>query len=259
MAFAQLPPTASNIQSQSALIAWPEATGGTGPYKHNLYRSSVTGFTPGAGNKIASLLASGVLSFQDTGLIPNTVYYYVVEADDTGNADALVQSSQFTMATTLPQQLSQNVAVPTEVAGTVDQMFSANSFEGVIDAAVVGNVYPGQFVKVVNASTPFPTFTPATADGDDVFGTVNFDSIKPFYIAGDRVSVSSKGNVVRLFATETIAKGAQVCLDTTATAAVQATGHTGKSVVGRAYDQGANNGIPFRVMLACPLTPTATA
>ena len=260
--FAQTPPVASNITDQTALISWAEATGGTGPYQHNLYRSSINGFTPGAGNKIASALASGVLSFQDTGLIPNTVYYYVVEAIDTGNGNTTVQSTQYTMPTTSQQSLSPNVAAPTEIAGTVDQMFSANSHEGVIDAGFNGTVYPGQAVKIVDASTPFPTFTPCTANNDPVWGFVNFDYVHPNFKAGDRVSISRGGNVIRLFATQTIAKGAEVVLDTTATAAVQnvvgAGGSGTASLVGEAYDQGANNGIPFRVFLRCPSIPLVT-
>jgi hypothetical protein len=262
MSLTQLPPTASNIQSQSALITIPESTGGTGPYKHNLYRSTVTGFTPAAGNEVATLLAVGTLTFQDTGLIPNTVYYYVAEAVDTGNGNATQQSTQFTMASTLSQQLSQNVAAPTEIAGTVDQQFSANSFEGVIDAGFGGTAYPGQAVKIVNTNTPFPTFTPCTANNDPVWGFINYDYIKPSYVAGDRISVSRGGNVIRLFATQTIAKGAEVMLDITAVAAVQnvvgAGGSGSASLVGEAYDQMANNGIPARVFLRCPSIPLVT-
>lgn len=194
MALAQAPPTASNIQAQSAQITWPEATGGTGPYFQKVYRSSVTGFTPGAGNLVflGALIAggNGVLTFNDTGLIPNTVYYYVVQVVDTGAGSATANSTQFTMASTSQMQLSQNVAVPTEIAGTVDQQFNVNSHEAVVDGAVVGNIYPGQAVLLVNSSTPFPTVTQAVNATDAVWGFVEYDNIKPFYVAGDRISVS---------------------------------------------------------------------
>lgn len=250
-------PTATLITDQTAQISWVSASGGTGPYTPSLYRSTTTGFTPGAGNLVA-LLPAGTLTYKDTGLIPNTVYYYAVQSTDSLGATPSAVN-QLTMTSTLGQSLSQNVAVPTQIAGTVDQQFSSNSFEGMIDPSVTGNVYPGQAVMIYNSTIKGLTFVPCTAATDPVFGFVNYDFIHSSFTGGTPVSVSSAGNVVRLFATETIAKGAEVCLDITATAAVQASGHTGNTIVGYAMDQMSNNGVVGRVMLRCPLIPAATA
>jgi hypothetical protein len=50
--------------------------------RYNVYRSTTSGFTPGAGNRIASLVDG--LGYDDTsGLVDGATYYYVVRAVDT--------------------------------------------------------------------------------------------------------------------------------------------------------------------------------
>lgn len=260
MAYVMGTVSAANIQSQTATINWTAASGGTGPYSYNVYRSTTTGFATGAGNLIATL-GVGVLTFNDTGLIPNTVYYYVVDSLDTGNANAVAASAQFTMASTLPQQLSQNQAVPTQIAGTVDSQFSSESFDCVIDASVVGTLYPGQAVMLKDTTTPYRTVVPAVNANDNVWGFIQYDFIHQSFVAGTPCTVSTGGNVIRLFATQTIAKGTQVCYDPTAIAAVQNTQANGGSgaatIVGYALQQGANNGVPFAVYQKTPTFATA--
>ncbi|MFZ0770912.1 MAG: malectin domain-containing carbohydrate-binding protein, partial [Candidatus Sulfotelmatobacter sp.] len=64
---------------------------------YNVYRSTTSGFTPGASN----LIASGVTgtTYTNTGLAASTTYYYVVEAVDAdGSSAASAQASATTQA-----------------------------------------------------------------------------------------------------------------------------------------------------------------
>jgi hypothetical protein len=55
------------------------ATGGTGPYTYQWYRSTTTGFAPGGGNILSGETA---LTLLDTGLSLDTTYYYKVVVTD---------------------------------------------------------------------------------------------------------------------------------------------------------------------------------
>jgi hypothetical protein len=65
---------------------------------YNVYRSTISGFTPGSGNLIASGVTSP--SYTNTGLTASTTYYYVVEAIDSyGTSPASNQASATTEPT----------------------------------------------------------------------------------------------------------------------------------------------------------------
>jgi hypothetical protein len=70
------------------------ATGGTSPYTYQWYRSTSTGFTPGAGNILSGQTS---LTLNDTGLTAFTPYYYKIRATD--NVSATVDSTEFTTTT----------------------------------------------------------------------------------------------------------------------------------------------------------------
>jgi hypothetical protein len=53
---------------------------------YNVFRSTTNGFTPSSSNQVASGVTS--TSFSDTGLLPSTTYYYVVEAVDAAGTSA---------------------------------------------------------------------------------------------------------------------------------------------------------------------------
>jgi hypothetical protein len=64
---------------------------------YNVYRSTTSGFTPGAGNLIASGVATA--SYTDTGLVASTTYYYIVVAVDSyGSSPASAQAQATTQA-----------------------------------------------------------------------------------------------------------------------------------------------------------------
>jgi hypothetical protein len=64
---------------------------------YNVYRSTTSGFTPGAGNLVVSGLTSP--SYSNTGLAASTTYYFIVEAlDSYGTSAASAQASATTQA-----------------------------------------------------------------------------------------------------------------------------------------------------------------
>lgn len=66
---------------------------------YDLYASTTSGFTPGPSNLIASSLTG--LSYSNTGLLPSTTYYYVVEAvDSVGASVPSTQASDTTHSAT---------------------------------------------------------------------------------------------------------------------------------------------------------------
>ncbi|WP_284646441.1 cadherin-like beta sandwich domain-containing protein [Paenibacillus silviterrae] len=73
------PPTAAALDFQQVRISFGMAMDNYEVDRYVVYRGTTSGFTPGAGN-VAGLARS--LSFVDTGLLPNTTYYYKVAAMD---------------------------------------------------------------------------------------------------------------------------------------------------------------------------------
>ena len=67
-------------------LSWSAATPVcTGPATYNIYRSTTAPFTPAAGNRIATGVATTTYS-DITGLVSGTTYYYIVRAVDSSNA-----------------------------------------------------------------------------------------------------------------------------------------------------------------------------
>ncbi len=85
------PPSFAGLSSVSAagdgscslVLSWSAGSATCGGVAYNVYRDTTSGFTPAAGNRIASgVTATG---YTDTGLTGGTTYYYVVRAFDTSN------------------------------------------------------------------------------------------------------------------------------------------------------------------------------
>jgi len=187
------------------ILNWGAASGGTGPYSYKVYRSTATGFTPGAGNLIATL-GVGILTYTDSGLIPNTQYYYVVRSVDTGNGNATADATQVG-ALTAPQSISLNQFAQTPYIGVLDQSYNYDTQNVIVDPtlALTTKVYPGMAVKKVNpsgeAGNQTPMITPCTSAADAIAGFVQYSIKDSFFTAGMQCTISQKGNVQYLFAT----------------------------------------------------------
>lgn len=238
----------SKTQNTTALLS-AAATGGTGPYTYQWYRSTVSGFTPGAGNIIAGATA---LTLNDSGLIPGTQYYYEVIATDTGNGNVTAGSAQLPVLTTPPIQ-SQNQFAMTSQLGMLDMRFDYDTVAVQIDVSQATPLFAGAAVKVVDSVDGVPKVVGCAANSDEVFGFINFDIKTMSYVAGVNAEISMSGNYIYLYATTSIPRGTQVQLDLTTNGGVAAkVGSSGADIVGFAYDKAVNPGTLIRVKLTVP-------
>lgn len=235
------------VGSTTATIVSAAATGGAAPYTYQLYRSTTTGFTPGAGNLIPG---ATTLSYNDSGLIPNTAYFYKMVATDSGAVSGT--SSQLAVVTTATS-LSQNQFSQSVVLGMVDQAFNFNTRAVLIDVSQVTPLFQGSAVKMVDSADGCPKVVGCSANSDEVLGFINYDIRNISFVAGNAAEISLKDNVIYLYATSAISRGAQVQLDLSSPGAVTAmVASSGADLVGFAYDKAVAPGALIRVNLSTP-------
>lgn len=239
-----------SVGANSAQLLATAATGGTGPYTYQWYRSTTTGFSPDGGSIIAGATA---LSLVDTGLIPGTQYFYKVIATDTGHSNDTVTYTQLAVATTAPV-LNPNQFAQSEYLGTIDLRFPYNSVSVQIDSSQATPLYAGSAVKVVDSADGVPKVVGCSAASDSVFGFINFDIKTVQFLANKSAEISMAGNVIYLYSTAAISRGAQVCLDLTTNGGVHSISNasSGDTVVGWAYDKATAPGQLIRVYLKTP-------
>lgn len=236
-----------SVGPTSAVLSSAAATGGTGPYTYQWYRSTTSAFSPGAGNLISGATS---LSLSDSGLIPNTAYFYKVVATDSGAVAGT--SSQLAVATGLPA-LSQNQFAQVPLLGTIDMRFPFNTVSVMIDASQATALYFGAAVKMVDSAGGVPKVVGCAANSDEVLGFINFDVKTVAFLAGMPAEISMAGNVMYLYATGAIARGAQVQLDLSTNGGVAAkSGSSGADIVGYALDKASAAGALIRVVLSTP-------
>lgn len=240
-----------SVSANSVSVSSTAATGGTGPYTEAWYISTTSGFSPGSGNLVSG--ASG-LAATITGLIPNTQYYVKVVYTDTGNSNVTVTSTQLALSTTAPV-LNPNQFAQTQYLGTIDLRFDYNTVSAEIDVSQATPLYAGAAVKIVAYTQPnaAPKVVGCAANSDNVFGFINFDIKTIAYNAGSLCELSCAGNVMYLYSTAAITQGSQVTLALSTMGGVaQATGSSGNTIVGFAYDGAAAAGVLMRVKLNTP-------
>jgi hypothetical protein len=223
------------------------ATSGTGPYTYQWYRSPVTGFTPGAGNLIAG--ATGLV-LNDTGLTPGTTYFYSNIVTDSASPAATATSTQSAAVTTGQPVLSPNSLTMGPFLGLLDLKYNYDTISCEMDVSQSGSVFAGQAVKIVNNQYGVPKVVAVTGITDNVFGFIVFNQKDQTYSAGSKVEVATAGNVIYLYATGAIVRGARACIDITTVGGVQATGATA-AYVGVMLDY-ATTGALVRVKLVTP-------
>lgn len=236
-----------SVGSTTASLSSAAASAGTAPYTYQWYRSTTSGFTPGGGNIIDGATE---LTLDDTGLIPNTQYYYKVVATDAGSVTG--ESAQLAVATSAPV-LSPNQFTQSPIVGMIDMRFPYNTVSVQIGSAQETALYPGAAVKMVDSAGGVPKVIGCAADSDEVLGFINFDIKTISFAAGAMCEISMAGNMVYLYATGAIARGAQVSLDLTTNGGVRsAAGNTGDRIVGWAFDKAAAAGALIRVFVKTP-------
>lgn len=237
-----------SVGSTTASLLSAAATAGTGPYTYQWYRSTTSGFTPGGGNIISGATS---LTLDDTGLIPNTVYYYKVVATDTGDSNATSTSSQLAVTTAAPSQ-AQNQFGQSAYLGMIDQRFPYNTVSVQIDSTQSDALYAGAPLKVVDSAGGVPKVVACDASTDQCIGFLNYNQKNITYAAGEAAEMSMKGNVMFLYATGAISRFAQVVLDVDNNGVAAATGSTGSRIVGFAFDKATAAGQLIRVFIEAP-------
>ena len=106
-----------------ATLSWGAATDNVGVVKYDLYRSSVSGFTPALGNRIAQPTGT---SYTDT-TAPGSYYYKVAAEDGAGNIGPASNEASATVladttAPTAPSNLTASVA-----GGTVNLSWTGST------------------------------------------------------------------------------------------------------------------------------------
>lgn len=237
------------VTDTTASLLATAATGGTGPYTYQWYKSTTTGFSPDGGSIIAGATS---LSFTDSGLVPNTQYYYKVVATDTGHSNDTVTYTQLAVATTTPQ-LNPNQFDETGLLGKVDLAYNYNTIAVQVDASQATPLFFGYAVKIVDSKGGLPKVVGCTAASDSVLGFINFNIKNTAFAANDVCEISMAGNVIALYATAAISRGVQVVLDLTTKGGVQtASGQTGSTIVGWALDKADARGQLIRVHVVTP-------
>lgn len=247
------------VGQTTANLSSAVATGGTGPYIYQWYRSTTSGFTPGAGNLISGATS---LTLADSGLQGGTTYYYEVIATDTGNSNATAASTQLLVGT--EPALTQNQFAQQANVGVVDMKVGpTNVISAQVDVSVANNpapnnvILPGQAVKIVaNTTGGLPKVAPCTSKSDPSIGFAIFNIKDLQYAPGQNLEVCLWGSVVWCYATGAITQFAEVCLDVTYVGGVQASGNTA-TLLGWAFDGTSVAGL-IRVMLL-PNASFATA
>lgn len=236
-----------SVGSTTASLSSAVATAGTAPYTYQWYRSIVSGFTPGGGNIISGATS---LTLNDTGLTPSTQYYYKVVATDSSATPVTGTSAQLAVSTT-QAELQQNQFALSELVGTTDLRFNGDTISVQVDASQATALVAGEAVKVVDSADGVPKVVAISAITDEVFGFVNFDIKSKSFPAGSRCEISQAGNVMYLYATAAIARGARVYSALSTKGGVQPTVSTA-NYVGYAIDKASTAGQLIRVKLVCP-------
>jgi len=196
-----------SVLSTTDVLAASAATGGTTPYSYQWYRSTATGFSPGAGNLISGATALGL---NDSGLTPGTVYFYKVVAQDSAATPSVVSYTQL-QVTTLAPSLSQNQFSEAPYIGQVDLSYNYNTKSMQFDAVLgTGTLVAGQAVKFSTTAGGIPKVVACTATSDVCVGFVNYNIKNPQFVPGDIVEVSQSGNVMYVYAALAVSRGNQL-------------------------------------------------
>lgn len=247
-----------SVSQTTDSLASAVATMGSSPYTYQWYRNVVGSATIGS-----SVSGATALTLNDSSLIPGTVYWYhVIVTDALGS---VATSAGLSVTTLNPSVISPNAFTEGPFLGMLDQRYNYNTKEAAVDSTQVGTVYAGQAMKFPASPVlgGVPQLIACSAITDVCMGFIVFDIKNQGYAAPglngqlgaagtcSRFELAQDGDVIYLFATEAITRGARVCLDVSSPGGVSATGHTA-NLVGWAYDGATASGQLIRVQLTCP-------
>ena len=124
-----------------AALSWTASTDNVGVLRYNVHRSTTSGFTPAAGNRIAQPTG---LSYTDTGLAAGTYFYRVTAEDAAGNISAA--SAQATASVAAPPAIGLVAAYGFDAgSGTATADQSGNGNNGSLSGATWAGPTTGKF------------------------------------------------------------------------------------------------------------------
>jgi hypothetical protein len=238
----------SAVTDTTASLSATAATGGTGPYTYQWGRSLTN-------SAFVAITGATSLTLNDTGLIPNTTYYYQLIATDSAAASVDYTAVQ---VLTQPQALSQNQFQQAAYVGAPDLRFALGTISAQISPNQATPLYNGMAVKVdttivQNGANRIPQVVGCTTDSDLVAGFIIYDIKSLAYNAGDRIEMCTQEGVLYLFSTGAITPFTQVTLDlTTGGGVAQSSAHSGNNIVGWAIDGASAAGQLIRVHVQTP-------
>lgn len=142
-----------------------------------------------------------------------------------------------------------NVFAPTEeIKGRKVMPANTESFSGIIDASVEGEVAPATPLKIVASSSKLPHFAPAASDSDNIVGFLEWNVARGKYAAGIPCQVSPDTNVMYMEASGAINAGVNVAMDSYSNITVKAAG-AGSKVIGYALEAASAAGQLIRVKI----------
>ncbi|WP_144268104.1 PA14 domain-containing protein [Demequina sp. NBRC 110055] len=169
-------PTSPNVSigDDSITVHWT-ASASSDVVGYNVYRSTTPGVTPENGQLLTTLLATGT-EFEDTTLLPNTAYYYVITAvDGAGNesgASSIVAAILVVVNDTIPPDAPENLEVQSGDAEVV------LTWDPVDDVALAGyrvyrsletGAYTGSVVVSGGDLITEPTYTDTFVDNNTTY------------------------------------------------------------------------------------------
>ena len=115
---------------EQVALSWAAASDNVAVTRYNVHRSTTSGFTPSAANRVAQVTGTG---FTNTGLAPATYYYKLTAEDAAGNLSGpSAQASAAASAEQTPPSVSLSApAAGATLAGAVTVSASASDNRGV--------------------------------------------------------------------------------------------------------------------------------
>jgi len=126
----------AGASGSSVSLAWTGSTDNVGVVRYDVYRSTTSGFTPTAANRIAQPTGT---SYTDSGLAPGTYYYKVTAEDAAGNISSPSNEASGTIADTTPPSAPSGLAATASGSSVSLTWTAATDNVGV----AVYNVYRG--------------------------------------------------------------------------------------------------------------------
>jgi len=126
----------ASASGNTASLSWGASTDNVGVTRYDVYRSTVSGFTPSAANRIGQTAST---AFGDSGLAAGTYYYRVTAADAAGNVsdpsnEASATIAQQTQPTFLVGDQTIEARTDQNVAGVAEAFKTAAAAAGTLSA-----------------------------------------------------------------------------------------------------------------------------